>query len=220
MTDKIVKRLKEPRSLTDLICSRVSNTDIIYGCNNVAQKISNSLVRVAVTRIFNNPYQSILELPVNSIDSYRRMKGIKSSIGKFGMGFFSILYWLTNDRDLLIHSNTDKDSYRAVIKRVDDNFTVTVTLGNFRKDKDHTGTDIYILANRDNFTNEDIESFNKELNKLVNIQDIYIIVNKKKINRQRASEPPSTFFKDKVIVNLNNKGIAISDDAEGISLNV
>ena len=41
-------------------------------CYNISSKLATSLIRVASTRIFNDPYRSILELPVNSIDSYRR----------------------------------------------------------------------------------------------------------------------------------------------------
>src|SRR3990167_6152538 len=55
-------------------------------CSHYGQKITNSMIRVAATRIFADPSQSIMELLANSIDSYRK----DSSIGKFGMGFFSI----------------------------------------------------------------------------------------------------------------------------------
>lgn len=35
-----------------------------------------------------------MELPVNSVDSYNLLAGGRST-GKFGMGFFSIFYWLS-----------------------------------------------------------------------------------------------------------------------------
>lgn len=86
--------------ISDLICGRLttdystwlSNRD---NCSPVSGKIANSMIRVAATRIFADPAQSVLELPVNSIDSYRQINSSNMpSVGKFGMGFFSILYWL------------------------------------------------------------------------------------------------------------------------------
>ena len=77
-------------------------------CTNVGQRISKSLIRVAATRIFADPTQSILELPVNSIDSYRELNKTSQlgSVGKFGLGFFSILYWVVDNpsRYLIIES--------------------------------------------------------------------------------------------------------------------
>ena len=62
--------------------------------------MANSLIRVASTRIFSNPAQSVVELIVNSIDSYNQ--GENKSIGRFGMGFFSILYWIFKIPDCFI----------------------------------------------------------------------------------------------------------------------
>ena len=53
-------------------------------------EISKALVLTASTRMFSDPTQSILELPVNSIDAYSP----NCKIGKFGMGFFSFLWWI------------------------------------------------------------------------------------------------------------------------------
>ena len=71
---------------------RCDQTSECYPCSPVGHKIAASLIRVASTRIFADPEQSILELPVNSIDSYFP----ESRVGKFGMGFFSFLYWLVD----------------------------------------------------------------------------------------------------------------------------
>jgi len=90
-------------NINQLMCSTISGVNELnqfvekrgeHFCHNISQKISSNLIRVAASRIFANPSQSILELPVNSVDSYRDLRGEKSSIGKFGMGFFSILYYL------------------------------------------------------------------------------------------------------------------------------
>ena len=79
----------------DIVCNiGRSQQNILQSCTRLGDSLANNLIRIAATRIFADPYQSILELPVNSIDSYNRMQGKQTSIGKFGMGFFSILYWL------------------------------------------------------------------------------------------------------------------------------
>lgn len=65
-------------------------------CSTVAGKISDSLIRVASTRIFADPFQALMEIPVNSLDSYNKMEG-KPPVGKFGMGFFAMFYWLVGN---------------------------------------------------------------------------------------------------------------------------
>lgn len=98
--------------LTEFVCNSQGQT-----CNTLSRRLAESLIRVAATRIFSDPSQSIIELPVNSVDAYRRMlrsndggsegRSVQSargpeasrqkesgSIGKFGLGFFSFLYWL------------------------------------------------------------------------------------------------------------------------------
>ena len=85
--------------IANLVCSRFStiledpNLQNSY-CNPISNEIATSMIRVAVTRIFADPAQSIMELPVNPIDSYRRLRALQAgspppaSVGKFGMGFF------------------------------------------------------------------------------------------------------------------------------------
>src|SRR3990167_14746 len=92
--------LNKPFSLTQLICGRLATNyetwlNMNNQCSEISSKIASSMIRVAASRIFADPMQSILELPVNSIDSYRSLReNNQGSIGKFGMGFFSILYWV------------------------------------------------------------------------------------------------------------------------------
>lgn len=71
----------------------------------MAGKIADSLIRVAATRIFADPKQAFMEVPVNSLDSYNRMEG-KPPVGKFGMGFFSLFYWLVGRPDLQVVVNS------------------------------------------------------------------------------------------------------------------
>lgn len=72
-------------------------------CTTYGRKIATSLIKTAATRIFADPMQAFMEPISNSFDSYfpdRR-------IGKFGMGFFSLLYWIFPPRDL---TNPNPDS--------------------------------------------------------------------------------------------------------------
>lgn len=63
------------------------------GCTSYGARISRSLTKVAATRIFANPYQCFSELVVNSYDAYHP----NEKFGKFGMGFFSVLWWVYKD---------------------------------------------------------------------------------------------------------------------------
>jgi hypothetical protein len=85
------------QSVADIICGNIKK-DYIPSCTDIGGKIANNLIRVASERIFVEPEQSIMELPVNSVDSYNTLLGKSGSIGKFGMGFYSIFYWLLTVR--------------------------------------------------------------------------------------------------------------------------
>ena len=107
-------------SLFSLICAQMANfgngnlIDILEilkncplvetcdPCTDIGAKIAKSLIKIASLRIFADPEQNIMELPVNSSDAYNP----ESKIGKFGMGFFSIFYWLIGHpkRSLIIQS--------------------------------------------------------------------------------------------------------------------
>jgi len=78
-------------------------------CSIIGQKIAKSLIRNASTRIFDKPEKSVIELIVNSFDSYPQ--DLKS-IGKFGMGFFSFLYWIINKpkRFIMIQTTSNDKS--------------------------------------------------------------------------------------------------------------
>ena len=58
-------------------------------CTSISKNISNNFIEIAGSRIFENKDRAFLELPLNSIDAYRSLRG-EPSIGKFGMGFYSI----------------------------------------------------------------------------------------------------------------------------------
>lgn len=165
-------------------------------CTHFASKIANSLVRIASTRIFADPEQSINELLVNSIDSYYPEK----KTGKFGMGFFSFLYWLVDhpDRELVISSfykNSGNTSLKDIRSNLDvsksfsqdDHFTTyTVFIReingrlafkldiNTKSQIKDTGTFI-TLRSRENkfiFTKNEVENFKTQISKLKYVQNI------------------------------------------------
>ena len=61
------------------------------GTGEMAEKLSAHWLKNAATRIFQNPLRSFLELVVNALDASLPPE---KSIGKFGMGFISILTFL------------------------------------------------------------------------------------------------------------------------------
>jgi len=62
-------------------------------CTQKGFNIADSLIKVAATRIFAIPEQSIMEPVVNSLDAFNPAR----KVGKFGMGFFSLMYWIMRD---------------------------------------------------------------------------------------------------------------------------
>lgn len=63
--------------------------------NTIRTKLAKKWVRNAAIRVFNDYKRSFLELVVNACDS---MLPARESVGKFGMGFFSIFSFLFNDQ--------------------------------------------------------------------------------------------------------------------------
>jgi len=101
-------------SLLDLVCARSSGTwqsAVEAVCSSTfrppptAKSIVKNLVRVSSTRIFTDPAQSLLEIAVNAIDASRTSL-IYKNVGKFGMGFFSILQWLIEQPDRYLTLST------------------------------------------------------------------------------------------------------------------
>lgn len=100
-------------------------------CSPYGRKIANSLIKVAATRIFANPSQAFMEPIANSIDAYFP----KRRIGKFGMGFFSLLYWImpnqagdATNAKLEIENYSEGECYTAqiVFNSKDQSFRLSV----------------------------------------------------------------------------------------------
>ena len=78
----------------DIVCAAAGGVaNVVRGaCTPLGGRVADGLIRVAATRVFSDPTQAVLELVVNGIDAHRTMAGA-APVGRFGLGFFSILYY-------------------------------------------------------------------------------------------------------------------------------
>lgn len=222
ITDENVWRRK---ILTEFVCEFYGNK----GCTQYGAKISQSLIRVAATRIFADPEQSIMELPVNSVDSYNLLAGNKA-IGRFGMGFFSIFYWLSEPiegdfkRKMSIETrykvSTDEDKmdgYKVSLKWTNEGLLVEkFDLNNeeFTPNgiKNTTGTIIKLDFSEHRISNRIVEKMEDYMKRLFLVEGAQIILDGEKINEDNSDK--------KVNVEINASYIKIEDNAAGIPFEV
>lgn len=197
----------------DLILSKFSGNKR----NPKGLKLIQCLLRVASTRIFSDPEQSIMELPVNSIDSYKSLHTSKDydNIGRFGMGFFSFLYWISNHkRKIIIDSTYMKNnttySYECELIWTENGLKYNIKN---KKAKAKTGTTITLFCDDDPLLDENIIKINEYLDKLYFIEKIPILLNGEIINNANYSTYKKT---NKVNIILNKYKISVSDTAKGI----
>lgn len=120
-------------------------------CNPVSRLVATNIVRVSSQRIFADPMRSLMEPISNSIDSYRKLRG-HPSIGKFGMGFFSILYWLMSDDSFIsiesVHQLPDgrKCHWKSIIRRIDGEYQFTLFNSYVATGDIRTGTTIVVYS--------------------------------------------------------------------------
>jgi hypothetical protein len=171
-------------NLTSLICSQFSIskswpellsslTTCNNQCTNIGRKIATSLIKIASLRIFADPEQSILELPVNSMDSY--MPELR--VGKYGMGFFSFLYWLINHpkRILYIYSwFQEGERYCGYCGKVyyNEKNGLMLKLEILETAVTQTGTLMYLDVSGDPFDIDIIVNFNEQMKKLKYTSDV------------------------------------------------
>jgi hypothetical protein len=186
-------------------------------CTEIGKKISKSLIKIASTRIFADPEQSILELPVNSLDAYSS----SATVGKFGMGFFSILYWLVNHpkRMLTIVSYySHKEKHIKFVCQIVFNESFQFRLDSHETNVHRTGSYIELNCKDDPFTDDNIIEFEKQLSKLRFTNSSTIAIRKtEKGEFTRFNESDS---ENNVFVQLCKNGIFVEDYATGISLKV
>lgn len=163
-----------------LVCSKLKGYSDLYffancgECSTIGAAISTNLVRVASSRIFSKPHQAIVELIVNSADAY--LPANKKKAGRFGMGFFSILYFLLEDsnRTLTIESYYSENGTKKLTLEIKNEsgilkFNIVVNY-TFAVQK---GTTISINGT---FSNEDVRLFKyfKNYTKFLNSETLKI----------------------------------------------
>lgn len=106
--------------------SRIICEDFQPGDSSVLGKeISQKFIQHSSQGIFNEHERSIIELILNSVDAYRYLSG-QSSIGKFGMGFYSIFAYIINspESSIVITSHTLTQHWKAVLTYKDNDIHV------------------------------------------------------------------------------------------------
>lgn len=109
----------------------------------IGLKLNQNLIRVASSRIFNDPYRAFMELVVNSIDAYNP----ESPIGKFGMGFMSCFYWLYHGAsDITLTSKTSSSPAYTIVFGLDEKTkeNITMKLLTDPPKRIHSGTSITV----------------------------------------------------------------------------
>jgi hypothetical protein len=198
-----------------LLCSKLKGYSDMYffancgECSKIGGRIAYNLVRVAASRIFAEPHQAIVELIVNSADAYNTSS---KKVGRFGMGFFSIMYFLLENpsRILTIESyyreNNIRKKLTLTIKNENDSLRFNIFLSNIKIDR--TGT---VLTIKGPFTETDQEKFiyYTAYTRFMNDNNLYIhscnMVNQKS--------------KKNIVYGVYNNKIEIIDYASGITLN-
>ena len=187
-------------------------------CSNFGSKIASSLIKIASTRIFAEPEQSILELPVNSIDSYSKTRSSQGSVGKFGMGFFSILYWLVGHplRFIKITSYNNNDLIICIIQEIEGELRFQLQ---FRKSNvTVTGSCMELNCELDPFDEMNVTKFQYQLEKLSYTTTDLIAVRSDPAGSFTRMNSSSIQTPTKVYVQYNQRGIVVEDFAQGISL--
>ncbi len=190
-------------------------------CTQIGYKVAKSLIKVAATRVFADPEQSIIEPIVNSFDAYSSLNPKNKKIGKFGMGFFSLLYWLIGHpkRNILLKSVYEESpnnycSYNVYIKEDGDSMVFDFIINRYKGET--TGFELNIDTTKDKFTDENLDEFRNQLSKLLYLEgahlNVEILLGDNKIilsNKYKS--------KNKVDVYLSNSNLRVSDKATGIS---
>lgn len=199
-------------------CPPVSECD---PCTKVGTKIAKSLIKIAALRIFADPEQSIMELPVNSLDSYNPDR----KIGKFGMGFFSILYWLVGHpkRSMIIHSfyktNDKYVTYQVVIKEINESLSFALTVYPGSKIFT-TGFRIYIDASKDRFHPDVVKKFQEQLSKLDYSSGATIYKSEKSDRDFRNAKIINNGTKKKIFCAITSEFLLNEDFATGVPLEI
>lgn len=193
--------------LYKFLCLEYHNDDL--KCSNIGDKISKSLVDNSISRIFEDPTFSIMELVSNSIDSIHKKKSpdeITKSIGKFGMGFFSFLFWVLKFENVSINIQSKF------------NITIFKQNGILKLQQNVINEPTYegfkVELNCNNQLNEYLPQFERQIYKFKYNEDVKILLNNKMINI-KINEAAK---KGTINITINNLIISVYDDGIGMEL--
>ncbi len=192
-------------------------------CTQIGYKVAKSLIKVAATRVFADPEQSIIEPIVNSFDAYASKNPKNKHIGKFGMGFFSLLYWLIGHPKRYIQLKSTYEeypdkycSYDVYIREDGDLMVFDFTIHKYKDENTSSGFNFMINTKKDKFTEENLVEFKNQASKLLYLEgadlNINILLDNEKIilgNKYKS--------KNKVDVYLSDSKFTVSDKATGVS---
>lgn len=213
-----------------LVCGRlkgINNNELfscLKSCTTIGSNIAKAMIKVAATRIFSVPEQSIVEIIANSIDSYSSKNG-NSKVGRFGMGFFSFLYYLVDHpkRCLHIHTTTFdkkiKDYTTIYLRIMEIDKTLKFSIQVVDTKTTTTGTIVHLDCAEDNFTWNEFSNFLGfrshlrmiESTPIVNLTDNSLLTTK-------TTFPSS--YRESIFTMINSEGIKITDYAEGMPIDV
>jgi hypothetical protein len=197
----------EKHEISELLCNSVGNKE----CNLYSASMANNIIRVASERIFHDIYYSLKEPIANSIDSYGKMRGKKSNIGKFGLGFFSLLGWLNDKSYLVIVSSkeTEPSWIAAISKEGDRYYYRLLSEGDF--DIRH-GTGIYLI-NIEIDIDRALTIISASFSTISDIQIEFTIDGDRKVIQAVESSG-----EDIISIEWKNGILSFEDSATGISL--
>ena len=208
-----------------LICTGFRVPDILKffidgaNCSNYGSKIASSLIKIASTRIFADPEQSILELPVNSMDSYSKQKGNQGSVGKFGMGFFSILYWLVGHPLRYMKITTYNSDHQVVICTIREiEGELQFQLQYRQSNVTLTGSRMELNCQEDTFDDVNVTKFKYQLEKLSYTNSDLLVVRSDENSVFTRLNLADIQTPTKIYVQYNRQGILVEDFAQGINL--
>jgi hypothetical protein len=150
--------LKTSFQLYDLVCRSLITKNledllINMSVNKICHRFSNNLIKVAAKHIFVNPIQSITEIVSNAIDSN---PNIPEGIGRFGMGFFSLLWWLNDNSNITINTFDGTTSYHVIISYQENIYKADIKISN----KTNRGTTITLNSKE---IKQNMNEINKQL---------------------------------------------------------
>ena len=233
----ITIQLTSPYPLSQMVCTGFRESSplsfLLYprgNCSVYGSKIASSLVRLASTRIFSEPEQSILELPVNSLDAYSQ----EGTVGKFGLGFFSVLYWLVGHRLRVLTVKSVKNR-RQVYVRIQE--IEGVLCFQLKWDPHNApvenGVHIELDCSNDPFSQDTLNRFSEQLEKLRYVRGADLLVKQygfptrqgniellkpglSSVHYESYNSVPGS--PNKIYLNLGPQGLSVQDFARGVSL--